>query len=88
MAPGMVLAVLGAILAVAVRADPPGVNLRALGVILFLAGAFLVWAELYGPGRPKSSPPPPADPFRRRIDETPIVQRRVVRGRLRDRDVE
>ncbi|MGL4744900.1 MAG: hypothetical protein ACRCXL_11000 [Dermatophilaceae bacterium] len=87
MTPGIVLAVVGAVLAVAVRADPPALNLRALGVILFVAGAFLLWAEISAPRRATSAPPP-ADPFRRRVNETPIVQRRVVRGRLRDSEVD
>jgi hypothetical protein len=34
--------VLGAILAFAVRADPPGINLPIVGLILMIAGAALI----------------------------------------------
>lgn len=42
MGAGVTLAVLGAILAFAVRADPPGINLPIVGVILMAAGAALI----------------------------------------------
>ena len=44
MAPGVTLAVIGAILTFAVRTSPSGlVNWRVVGVILMLAGAGLIW---------------------------------------------
>ena len=44
MAPGVTLAVIGAILTFAVRTSPSGlVNWRVVGVILMLAGAALIW---------------------------------------------
>lgn len=42
MGAGVTLAVLGAILAFAVRADPPGINLQVVGIILMVAGAALI----------------------------------------------
>ena len=42
MGAGVSLAVLGAILAFAVRADPPGINLPVVGLILMVAGAALI----------------------------------------------
>lgn len=42
MGAGVTLAVLGAILAFAIRADPPGINLPIVGVILMVAGAALI----------------------------------------------
>jgi len=44
MAPGVTLAVIGAILTFAVRTSPSGlVNWRVVGVILMVAGAGLIW---------------------------------------------
>lgn len=42
MGAGVTLAVLGAILAFAVRADPPGINLQVVGIILMVAGGALI----------------------------------------------
>jgi hypothetical protein len=42
MGAGVTLAVLGAILAFAVRATPPGLDLHVVGVILMVAGAALI----------------------------------------------
>ena len=43
MAPGVPLAVIGAILTFAVRAEPSGINLHVVGLILMVAGAGLIW---------------------------------------------
>lgn len=43
MTPGVTLAVIGAILAFALRADPSGIDLRVVGWILMIAGAALIW---------------------------------------------
>jgi hypothetical protein len=43
MAPGVTLAVIGAILTFAVRAEPSGINLQVVGLILMVAGAGLIW---------------------------------------------
>ena len=43
MAPGVTLAVIGAILTFAVRAEPSGINLHVVGLILMVAGAGLIW---------------------------------------------
>lgn len=42
MGAGVTLAVLGAILAFAVRATPPGLDLHVVGLILMVAGAALI----------------------------------------------
>jgi hypothetical protein len=48
MAAGVTMAVIGAILAFAVRADPSGIDLRAVGLILLVAGIGLIWHERRG----------------------------------------
>jgi ABC-type proline/glycine betaine transport system permease subunit len=42
MGPGVALAVVGAILTFAVRAEPPGINLTVVGIILMVAGFGLI----------------------------------------------
>ncbi len=42
MGAGVTLAVLGAILAFAVRAEPPGIDLQVVGLILMIAGGALI----------------------------------------------
>ena len=42
MGAGVTLAVIGAILAFAVRADPDGISLPTVGVILMIAGGLLI----------------------------------------------
>lgn len=48
MAPGVTMAVIGAILAFAVRADPSGIDLQVVGVILLVAGVIVIWHERRG----------------------------------------
>ena len=48
MAPGVTMAVIGAILAFAVRADPSGIDLQVVGFILMVAGVGLIWHERRG----------------------------------------
>ncbi len=43
MGQGLALAVLGAILAFAVRAEPKAVDLQTVGLILIIAGAVTIW---------------------------------------------
>jgi hypothetical protein len=43
MGAGITLAVIGAILAFAVRADPDGISLPTVGVIFMVAGAVLIY---------------------------------------------
>lgn len=43
MGTGLGVAVLGAILAFAVRAEPEAVDLRVVGLILMIAGGILIW---------------------------------------------
>jgi hypothetical protein len=43
MGAGITLAVIGAILAFAVRADPDGISLPTVGVILMVAGGLLIF---------------------------------------------
>ncbi len=51
MAAGITLAVIGAILAFAVRADPSGINLRVAGLILLVAGGVIIWHSRRGSTR-------------------------------------
>lgn len=48
MAPGVTLAVIGAVLTFAVRAQPSFIDLRVVGVILMIAGAGLIWHSRRG----------------------------------------
>lgn len=49
MAPGVTLAVIGAILTFAVRTSPSGlVNWKVVGLILMVAGAALIWHSRRG----------------------------------------
>ena len=51
MGPGVVLAVLGAILAFAVRANTSVINLTVVGIILMVAGGGLIWHARKGSRR-------------------------------------
>ena len=83
MAPGVTLAVIGAILTFAVRTSPTGVvNWRVVGVILMIAGAGLIWharrgtthervvTRVEGPGGGGSSLPDPITRNSRTVRET------------------
>jgi hypothetical protein len=69
----ILLMVLGAILAFAMEATTPGINVNALGIILLLIGlvavlySLLFWSSL-SPGSPQNCRPPPhggrGDPLR------------------------
>ncbi len=86
MAPGITLAVIGAILTFAVRAQPSFIDLRVLGVILMIAGAVLIWLARRGTlheriatrAREQSGPGGPSSP----------VRGRRTRDTIRERDVE
>lgn len=43
MAPGIVLIIIGAIFAIALKADSSWLNVRATGLILMLGGAAFIW---------------------------------------------
>jgi hypothetical protein len=88
MAPGVTLAVIGAVLTFAVRSSPTGVvNWHVVGLILMLAGAGLIWharrgtthervvTRVQGPADP-SSPP------------SPVTENNVVRETIQERDHE
>ena len=74
MGAGVTLAVLGAILAFAVRADPAGISLPIVGVILMVAGAGLIIHARRGNSRERiiTRVEQPADPSRppRTVRET------------------
>lgn len=89
MAPGVTLAVLGAILAFAVRSSPSGiVNWRVVGLILMVAGAGLIWharrgtthervvTRVEGPVSQGHQPP------------SPISENHTVRETIQERDHE
>lgn len=79
--PGIFLAVVGAILAFAVRADVAGFNVQIAGLILLIAGAGLIWHARRGTSRERvitrvEDPSDPAKPPR-------TIEERII-----DRDVE
>ena len=80
MAAGVTLAVIGAILTFAVRADPSGIDLQVVGLILMVAGGGLIWHA--APGHdPRAGRHPGA---RARSDDpsgcaSPITEHRTVR---------
>ena len=45
MGPGVTMAVVGAILAFAVRVEPSGIDLQVVGLILMVAGGLLIWHD-------------------------------------------
>ena len=51
MGPGVVLAVLGAILTFALRANTSVINLTVVGIILMVAGAGMIWHARKGTRR-------------------------------------
>ncbi len=51
MGPGVVVAVLGAILTFAVRANTSVINLTVVGIILMIAGGLLIWNARKGTRR-------------------------------------
>ena len=87
MTAGVTLAVIGAILAFALRADPSGIDLDVVGWILMLAGAALIWHALRGTthervitrvlGRPDTRRPPSA-----------VMENRTVREVIQERERE
>jgi membrane protein implicated in regulation of membrane protease activity len=86
MAPGITLAVIGAILTFAVRAQPSFIDLRVLGVILMIAGAVLIWLARRGSLNERAS-------TRTREQSGPEGATSPVRGRrtrdtIRGQDVE
>lgn len=84
MAPGVTLAVIGAVLTFAVRAQPSFIDLRVVGVILMIAGAGLIWNSRRGAvhertiTRSRNGDQDPRNPIRGR----------VTRETIRERDVE
>ncbi len=48
MAPGITLAVIGAVLTFAIRAQPSFIDLRVVGLILMIAGGALIWHSRRG----------------------------------------
>jgi hypothetical protein len=88
MAPGVTLAVIGAILTFAVRSSPSGiVNWHVVGVILMVAGAGLIWLARRGTihERVVTRVQEPADPS---SPPSPITENTVVRETIQERDHE
>jgi hypothetical protein len=87
MAPGVTMAVIGAILAFAVRANPSGIDLQVVGVILLLAGGILIWHEYRGTSRERTVTRSqyPTGPHDLR---GPLNKSRTVRRTSPDRDSE
>ena len=87
MAPGITLAVIGAVLTFAIRAQPSFIDLRVVGLILMIAGAVLIWQSRRGTvhervitrtrGRSRGDDP-----------RSPIKGQRTVRDTIQDRDLE
>lgn len=87
MAPGVTLAVIGAILTFAVRAQPSGLDLRVVGLIFMLAGAGLIWHARRGTSHERvitrvQGPQDPQEPT------SPINEPRTLRETIRDHDIE
>lgn len=84
MAPGVTLAVIGAVLTFAVRAQPSFIDLRVVGIILMVAGAGLIWHSRRGTvhertvTRSRNGEQDPRSPIRSR----------TTRETIRERDVE
>jgi hypothetical protein len=88
MAPGVTLAVIGAILTFAVRTSPSGiVNWQVVGVILMLAGAGLIWHARRGTTHERvvTRVEGPADP---QAPRSPVTENNVVRETIQERDHE
>lgn len=87
MAPGVTVAVIGAILTFAVRAEPSGIDLRVVGVILMLAGAGLIWHARRGTTHERvvTRVPGPVDP---NDPASPITENRPVQEIIQERDFE
>ena len=94
MAPGVTLAVIGAILTFAVRTSPSGlVNWRVVGVILMLAGAALIWharrgttherviTRVEGPAAGVDGPGAGTDQVASPITENPHTVREIIQER-------
>ena len=87
MAPGVTLAVIGAILAFAVRAELSGIDLRIVGLILMLAGAGLIWPPPGHHARAgRDAGPGPVEDLHG--PASPITENQVVRETIQERDHE
>ena len=87
MAPGVTLAVIGAILTFAVRSSPTGiVNWHVVGLILMVAGAGLIWHARRGTTHERVvtrvQGRGPADP------SSPVTENDIVRETIQERDHE
>lgn len=69
MAAGVILVILGAIFAFAVRRDSDVVNLHVVGVILLLAGAAVIWNARKGSRREREV---------RVVEDTSVPDRQVT----------
>ena len=88
MAPGVTLAVIGAILTFAIRSSPTGlVDWHVVGVILMVAGAALIWHAYRGTTHERviTRVRDPADGSRL---PDPIRRARTVRETIQERDHE
>ncbi|HET7397153.1 MAG TPA: hypothetical protein VFJ94_01425 [Intrasporangium sp.] len=81
MGAGVTLAVLGAILTFAVRADPPGINLHIVGVILMIASGIMIYHASRGRRHERviTRVREPADPSQ---------PKQTVRETIEDRDID
>jgi hypothetical protein len=90
MAPGVTLAVIGAIFTFAVRTSPTGIiNWRVVGVILMVAGAGLIWHARRGTTHERvvtrvEVPAPTGDDLPSPVGD----KRHTVRETMRERDHE
>ena len=83
MAPGVTLAVIGAVLTFAVRAQPSFIDLRVVGVILMVAGGGLIWHSRRGTVHERTV-------IRTRDGGDPRspIRSRATRETIRERDIE
>ncbi len=81
MGPGVVLMVLGAILAFAVRKETPGIDIQTVGLILMVAGAAVIAHARHGTRHEHSVTRVTEDP------SEPDLPTHTVREHVVDRDV-
>ena len=88
MAPGVTLAVIGAILTFAVRAEPSGINLHVVGLILMVAGAGLIWHARRGVTHERVVTRVEGPQTHGQQPASPIIETRTVRETIQERDHE
>jgi hypothetical protein len=87
MTPGVTLAVIGAILTFALRANPSGIDLKIVGLILMIAGGVLMWHAWKGTTHERVVTRVLGRPDPRRLPSA-VTDHRTVRETIQDRERE